>query len=117
MGQRELDVGLHGFVDEHGMLTIGQPTVQDIDAQGQWRATRVAAAGTLQPGELECLARTLEQTSAALHDAGYFGPFGVDAFRWRAPDGSVHFQPRSEINARYSMGWSIGFSAGKPPPS
>lgn len=115
--QRELDVGLHGFVDEHGTLTIGQPTVQDIDAQGQWRATRVAEAGALQPGELERLARTLEQTGAALHDAGYFGPFGVDAFRWRAPDGSVHFQPRSEINARYSMGWSTGFSAGKPTPS
>jgi hypothetical protein len=38
-----------------------------------------------------------------LRDAGYFGPFGIDAYRWR--DGATqYFNPRSEINARYSMG-------------
>jgi hypothetical protein len=106
--QRELDVGLHGWLDEHGALRMGQPTVQDIDAQGTWRATRLAAPGTLTAQELELLHRTLEETAKALHDADYFGPFGLDAFRWRAPDGTLHFQPRSELNARYSMGWATG---------
>jgi hypothetical protein len=111
--QRELDVGLHGFVTESGALTIGRPTVQDIDAQGTWRATRLAAVDVLSPNENAELTRTLHETGGALHEAGYFGPFGIDAFRWRAPDGAVHFQPRSEINARYSMGWSIGSLAAR----
>lgn len=110
--QRELDVGLHGFVDEMGALTSGRPTVQDIDAQGTWRATRVAEPGALSADELAPLQRTLEQTARALHEAGYFGPFGVDAFRWRAPDGAVAFQPRCELNARYSMGWALGMGLG-----
>jgi hypothetical protein len=103
-------VGLHGFVDETGTLTSGRPTLQEIDAQGTWRATRIAAPGALRTDELELLQRTLEQTAHALHHAGYFGPFGVDAFRWRAPDGSLAFQPRCELNARYSMGWASGFA-------
>lgn len=106
--QRELDVGLHGFVDEAGVLTSGRPTLQEIDAQGTWRATRIAAPDALSTDELQLLQRTLEQTAHALHDAGYFGPFGIDAFRWRAPDGTLAFQPRCELNARYSMGWALG---------
>jgi hypothetical protein len=108
--QRELDVGLHGFLDRAGVLERGRPTVQDIDAQGTWRATRLAAPDVLLQPELDALNATLEQTGRALFEAGYVGPFGVDAFRWRAPDGSRQFQPRSELNARYSMGWAIGFA-------
>jgi hypothetical protein len=108
--QRELDVGLHGFLDEPGTLTSGRPTLQEIDAQGTWRATQIAAPGALSADELELLQRTLEQTAHALHGAGYFGPFGIDAFRWRAPDGTLAFQPRCELNARYSMGWAAGLA-------
>jgi hypothetical protein len=39
----------------------------------------------------------------------YFGPFGVDAYTYRARDGRLGLQPRSEINARYSMGFAAGF--------
>jgi len=112
--QRELDVGLHGFVDETGVLTSGRPTVQAIDAHGTWRSSRIAEPGVLSPEEFDLLQRALEQTARALHDAGYFGPLGLDAFRWRAPDGAAAFQPRCELNARYSMGWAIGMG-GSPP--
>lgn len=45
--------------------------------------------------------------------AGYFGPFNVDAFVWR-DGGGAHLQPRSEVNARYSMGWSARTGATRP---
>jgi hypothetical protein len=46
--------------------------------------------------------------------AGYYGPFGIDAFRWRDQNGKQQWNPRCEINARYSMGWSIGMGQSRP---
>ncbi|MBS1149496.1 MAG: uncharacterized protein H6Q89_1194, partial [Myxococcaceae bacterium] len=105
---RELDCGLHGWLGADGQLSLGQPTRQQIDASGQWLSTERAAPTALEPTEREQLQREATATAQALRRAGYFGPFGLDAFRWRAPDGSVHFQPRFELNARYSMVWAIG---------
>ena len=45
---------------------------------------------------------------------GYFGPFGIDGFRYRDTDGHLRFNPRSEINARYSMGWAVGMRDKRP---
>ena len=47
----------------------------------------------------------------ALAGAGYFGPFGIDAYRYRDRAGALRLQPRSEINARYSMGFAVGLGA------
>ncbi|MDX2010171.1 MAG: hypothetical protein SFW67_08280 [Myxococcaceae bacterium] len=112
---RELDAALHGWLAEDGVCTLGVPTIQHLDASGAWQATEVAPAGTLTPAELEALERAARQTASALHEAGYFGPFGLDAFRWRSPTGLLHFQPRSEVNARYSMGWARGMGDFRPP--
>ena len=43
--------------------------------------------------------------AAALRAADYFGPFGIDAFRYRSAQGDVLFNPRCEINARFTMGY------------
>jgi hypothetical protein len=112
---RELDAALHGWLAEDGVCTLGVPTIQHLDATGAWQATEVAPEGVLTALELDALTRTARETAASLHEAGYFGPFGLDAFRWRAPDGRLHFQPRSEVNARYSMGWATGMGDFRPP--
>ena len=112
---RVLDCGLHGWLGEDGALTLGQPTESEIDPSGTWVSSARAAATTLEPAEREQLEHHARETAKALHHAGYFGPFGLDAFRWRAPDGSTHFQPRSELNARYSMGWVIGMGQSEVP--
>lgn len=106
--ERVLDCALHGFLESDGALTLGRPTVQTVDPSGTWQATKFAAPGDLSPLEVELLTQAAASTAKALSKAGYFGPFGLDAFRWRAPDGTLHFQPRCEVNARYSMGWAIG---------
>ena len=52
-----------------------------------------------------------ERIAEALAAEGYFGPFGVDAFTFIGADGANSLQPRSEINARYSMGFVVGMGA------
>lgn len=107
---RELDCGLHGWLDAGGAVHLGEPTVQQIDAAGTWVSTARAAPTALHPEERAALEDAARATAAALTRAGYFGPFGLDAFRWRAPGGTTHFQPRCELNARYSMGWAVGMA-------
>jgi hypothetical protein len=110
---RALDAGLHGYLSAAGAIAIGEPTVQRIDARGAWLGSARAAPGDLAPGEIEALFAEARATASALRAAGYFGPFGIDAFRWR-DGGGERFNPRVEINARYSMGWAVGMGALRP---
>ena len=50
------------------------------------------------------LIRTVEQVGEALRRAGYVGPFGVDAWRYRDESGTVRLNPLGEINARMTFG-------------
>ncbi len=104
--ERVFDCALHGSLDETGEATFGAPTIQEVDDTGAWQSSRLAHDGELMPIELERLTTEAQRAAEALHQAGYFGPFGLDAYRYGAND----FQPRSEINARYSMGWAVGMN-------
>jgi hypothetical protein len=104
---RTFDVALHGYLPVAGGVVLGRVTVQRCDAHGAWIDSAPAAADLLSPSELRALVGEGERAAAALRDAGYFGPFGIDAFRYRAGK-ALSFQPLSEINARYSMGWAVG---------
>lgn len=42
--------------------------------------------------------------AARLQQQGYFGPVGIDAVRYRLPDGSQGLRPLQDINARWTMG-------------
>jgi hypothetical protein len=50
------------------------------------------------------LLETAEAVAAALRRAGYVGPFGIDAWRYRREDGSIRLHPLGEINARMTFG-------------
>lgn len=104
----ELDCALHGWLAQDGQCTWGVPTVQQVDATGAWMSS-VVATGELTGLEIEALESEGQLVALALHSAGYFGPFGLDGFRW-----SAGFQPRCEINARYSMGWATGMGEFRP---
>ena len=109
--QPERELALHGYVDRSGGTTLGAPTLSHVDAHGQWRRTSLVRSGELSESEHAQLQAAALETAAALHAAGYFGPFGIDAFRYRTAHGTG-FCPRSEINARYTMAWGRGM-AGK----
>ncbi len=109
------DFALHGFIDASSAVTLGAVTTQLCDAQGAWRGTKRAGARALTDSERESLVVDAHASARALASEGYFGPFGIDAFRWRdgrdgAGTASTSFNPRSEINARYSMGWATGMN-------
>lgn len=101
------DFALHGHVDEQGAVRLGQPTRQDIAADGSWRGSRRTDRDDLDDLEHDVLEVTARRAAIALHRAGYSGPFGIDAYRWRDA-GRTLFHPLSEINARLSMGWFVG---------
>jgi hypothetical protein len=92
-----------------GTLTLGRLVEQQCDEHGQWISTSLADDVDIETSR--AMIDEARRVSAALQSAGYFGPFGVDAFVYRAQGGTLHLQPRSEINARYSMGFAIGFGA------
>ncbi len=102
------DFGLHGWLGVGGEWRLGSPTEQHCDERGAWVASRPAPAESLAAPERDALLAEGARAAEALALAGYFGPFNLDAFRWRGPDGATRFNPRCEINARYSMGWAVG---------
>lgn len=104
-----LEVSLHGLLEMDGSCARGEATVQEVSA-GAWRRSWRARPGELHEPERAALLARFDDAARALHEAGYFGPFGIDAFRYEV-GGEERFQPLSEINARYTMAWGTGMSA------
>jgi hypothetical protein len=112
--RRDGDFALHGFVDYDGSVTLGEVTMQRVDTNGAWIASERAGHDAVSHDERSALITSATDAAAALFSAGYFGPFGVDAFRWIDVDGARRFNARCEINARYSMGWAVGMGDRRP---
>jgi hypothetical protein len=110
----EEELALHGVVDPAGSAAFGRLVVQECDAKGQWLRSRLAVEDALGAEHRETLFAEARRTSAALAEAGYHGPFGIDAFVYIGPDGDRCLNPRSEINARYSMGFAVGYGPTAP---
>ena len=108
----EQEYALHGMLEPDGRLRVGELVRQRCDPRGTWVATERLPAGEDHAHVAAPLAAEVEQVARALHRAGYFGPFGVDAYSYRDRRGALLLQPRSEINARFSMGFSVGFRHG-----
>lgn len=105
---RLADHALHGFVprDPTRPLRLSAPTTQVCDTQGHW--LRSSREHDLTAEEQRALVTEGERTGAALAAMGYFGPFGIDAFRFSTPS-QPRFCPRIEVNARYTMAWALGW--------
>jgi hypothetical protein len=107
----EEEYGIHGLLAEDGSLRIGRPVRQWCDARGAWMATEPLSPGAAAIADVvDRMTDEARRVGRALFSASYFGPFGVDGFAYRDRDGGLRLQPRSEINARYSMGFAVGFT-------
>jgi hypothetical protein len=112
----EEEYALHGFVAQEGSFRLGALVRQRCDAQGAWLATEaIPSSHEGLDGLPGALAEEAARVACALFRAGYFGPFGVDAYTYRDRGGDLRLQPRSEINARYSMGFAVGFDSTRSP--
>lgn len=91
-------VGIHRQkVDIKGQFAGIELDTQDLPARDRARLEEVVAG-----------------VAAALRGAGYVGPFGIDAWHWRRPDGTVAFHPLGEINARMTFGLVEHARSGRP---
>lgn len=99
-----IEVGTPGFVRGEEVL-VGQP-VQQICEGGVWRESRPNPLGV----PTDDLRQAAREVGEALVHLGYFGPFGVDAYAYqRRSLFEPGFNLRSEVNARYTMGWALGW--------
>jgi hypothetical protein len=103
-----LELSLHGFIWPAGRTEPGRICVQQVTDRGVFRGVRLAEPGELQTGDERALFEQGERVASLLFDAGYFGPFGIDAYRYEL-DGKSAFCALSEINARYTMSFVTGF--------
>ena len=62
----------------------------------------------LDAAERGALLASAERSAEALRAVAYFGPFGIDAYRYEL-DGRARFCALSEVNARYTMGFAVGY--------
>lgn len=102
------EVALHGLIDASGSFGLGRICVQETNEFRAWVSTRLALAEDLSGAQASQLTERAEQVATALIAAGYFGPFGIDAYLFRTRSGGVELNPLSELNARYSMGFAVG---------
>ncbi len=103
-----VEFGVHGFIHRSGEVGFGRPCVQVVSDRGVWQSTRLASESDLDAAERALLMASAERTAEALQALGYFGPFGIDAYRYEL-DGSAGFCALSEVNARYTMGFAVGY--------
>ncbi|HWZ89832.1 MAG TPA: hypothetical protein VNW92_13310 [Polyangiaceae bacterium] len=103
-----LELSLHGFVWRAGQFELGRVCVQQVSERGVFRGVRLAEPGELSPPEEHALMTQGTRVAEALHAAGYFGPFGIDAYRY-TQGAQTGFCALSEINARYTMSFVTGF--------
>lgn len=97
------------WIDVAGTVLISQPCFQQVNEHGAWTRTECAELGAVEREDDERLEEAVEAAGRALAAHGYRGPFGIDAYRHRALDGSGRtvLNPLSEINARYTMDWAL----------
>jgi phosphoribosylaminoimidazole carboxylase (NCAIR synthetase) len=106
----ERELSLHGVLAANGDLRLGRPCEQHTDSFRAWIASAPLAAGELRAEWRRALVCAAERAAEALQRAGYFGPFGIDAYLWRTPAGGLELNPLGELNARYTMGFSVGMT-------
>jgi hypothetical protein len=104
----ELEVGMHGCIEPDGRVRLGRICVQQVDAYRAWVSTRLAEPEDVDTVRTQRLQERAASAAEALWTAGYWGPFGIDAYLWRTPSGSLELNPMGELNARYTMGFAVG---------
>jgi len=101
-----------GWVGADGSVAISGPCFQRVNAHGAWTDTEQAALDELAGDDDARLEEACAAAGSALAAAGYFGPYGIDAYHHRALDGAgVLLNPLSEINARFTMDWATAMAA------
>lgn len=99
------------WVRRDGSVLISEPCAQTTTEHGAWVDTERIHADAITRADDEALQAMTERVAKALAAAGYHGPFGIDAYRHRLPQGcATVLNPLSEINARFTMDWATAMA-------
>ncbi|MFT4649678.1 MAG: hypothetical protein ACI9X4_002919 [Glaciecola sp.] len=104
-----LEVSTCGWIGAKGEVQWAEPCFQEVDKNGSWVKTLPCPEGKLTDLEREHLQTAAQDSANALIEAGYWGPFSVDAFEYESGDGEETWNTLGEINARFTMGWATAF--------
>jgi hypothetical protein len=107
------ELSLHGLVDEAGIL-LGEPCQLLCDRFGAPQDIRRTTPDAAPPDVLRALRDAGAALAEALGAAGYFGPFGLDARLFECAQGRG-ITLIGDVNARFTMGWSIGLGDAREP--
>lgn len=99
---RIADWGCSALLTADGLRIVGVHR-QKVDVKGQFAGIELDTAD-LPESDRSRLLGVAREVAARLREAGYAGPFGIDAWHWRRTDGTVAFHPLGEINARMTFG-------------
>ncbi len=102
------EVCLHGFIWRDRRFELGRICTQLVSERGAFRGARLATPTELEASEIASFRERAETVAGALASARYFGPFGIDGYRYTL-DGTSAFCALGEINARYTLGFATGF--------
>ena len=108
--ERTEDFGVSGLLGPDDLKIVGIHG-QRIDRKGQFAG--IDLHPDLSKQDRDRLLGTVEAAAAALREAGYVGPFGIDAWRYRREDGALVLNPLGEINARMTFGLVAWTRAGR----
>jgi hypothetical protein len=98
---RTEDFGVSALLGASGLRIVGVHN-QQVDRKGQF--VGIDLRPDLTDEDRRRLLETTEAVAAALRFAGYIGPFGIDAWRYRRENGAIVLNPLGEINARMTFG-------------
>lgn len=118
--ERIEDFGLAAVLDAEDLRVVGFHRLL-VDPRGGFTGVELGArfAGLEEvlrgaPKEdRELWRRSVEGVAAALAEAGYTGPFGIDGYRHRTAGGTSRLHPLGEINARMTFGLVARCLAGR----
>jgi hypothetical protein len=117
--ERTEDFGVSALLAGSELRIVGLHR-QRVDSRGRFAGIDLASGPAGE--DRDRLLETAEAVAQALRAAGYAGPFGIDAWKYRRSDGAVILNPLGEINARMTFGlveWALAeaFAPHSPNPS
>ena len=111
--ERTADFGVSALLGPDHLKIVGIHG-QRIDQKGQFAGIDLHPDLSLQ--DRGRLLETVEAVAEKLREAGYVGPFGIDAWRYRTGTGTAAgavLHPLGEINARMTFGLVAWTAAGR----